>query len=655
MPHKLRCRDEQCLYLSTVFALAERPACGTLRDGILTAAVEHLLSLDVEIRWQDIADVAADERDEMGSTDDDEDIFELEGMSDLDIRDGSDEAGGAYGSSCDEAGFGGLGRVAAAAAAEASTSGRQATDEMADTLDSLMELTFEHLTRRHAMGNASEVWACLLSLFERLVLPTARCKFTQFLVFGSAALGPPCRSESLIALLLSRATSTTGVPDMARCIAAAYLGSFLARAAFVPSGTVLSALTQLLAFCKKYASTAAAAPAAVSTPRASTTPMNSMPRLLVGGDAASARTSPQVLQPHAVFYACVQAAMYVLCYRLCPGTAEGAAQLIQSLLLPLLLGPLDPLRHVLPSVSAEFAHQVSSAHGLDTATGSELAAAAVAAAAAARSGSTVSSTAGVASGISGSRSCRPLDVFFPFDPYLLSRSARLLSLRETYISWRHGHPLLRQAARPPADATASSRAASLGGSGGGNARPPHRHGDDDGCGEDDQDGGESMAGGVDGGSLVDPDGASAGEGTSASGSSGDELEGMSLRSGDHHLLMRPGQRGAGHGHAPACRPPLAPGAAPALAPVLARLQRHCGSSAGVAKHMRVPHGVSPDDSMALFCSPGGMSPVDTTPMGASPVLVSYMGRAAGSPMQMTPVDGGHMERHVAVLQRAPSN
>jgi RNA polymerase I-specific transcription initiation factor RRN3 len=38
------------------------------------------------------------------------------------------------------------------------------------------------------------------------------------------------------------------------------------------------------------------------------------------------------------------------------------------------------------------------------------------------------------------RPLRPLEMFFPFDPYLLAGSARLLDLSHTYIRWHGGHP-----------------------------------------------------------------------------------------------------------------------------------------------------------------------------------------------------------------------
>ncbi len=55
IPYKLRDRDAQCTYLYGALQLAEQPAAAAVREGILAAAVNHLLGLDVEIRWQDIA------------------------------------------------------------------------------------------------------------------------------------------------------------------------------------------------------------------------------------------------------------------------------------------------------------------------------------------------------------------------------------------------------------------------------------------------------------------------------------------------------------------------------------------------------------------------------------------------------------------------
>lgn len=50
------------------------------------------------------------------------------------------------------------------------------------------------------------------------------------------------------------------------------------------------------------------------------------------------------------------------------------------------------------------------------------------------------------------REQRPLEMFFPFDPFLLRHSARHLDLGRTYVHWKAGHPL---AAHGPADGDAS--------------------------------------------------------------------------------------------------------------------------------------------------------------------------------------------------------
>jgi hypothetical protein len=57
MPHKVRDRDTQCMYLRAVVALAEAPAGLPVREALLVVVVEHLLTLDVEIRWEDIVEV----------------------------------------------------------------------------------------------------------------------------------------------------------------------------------------------------------------------------------------------------------------------------------------------------------------------------------------------------------------------------------------------------------------------------------------------------------------------------------------------------------------------------------------------------------------------------------------------------------------------
>lgn len=46
------------------------------------------------------------------------------------------------------------------------------------------------------------------------------------------------------------------------------------------------------------------------------------------------------------------------------------------------------------------------------------------------------------------RERRPLELFFPFDPYLLRRSAQHLQLRESYVRWSRGHSTVGRAEGP---------------------------------------------------------------------------------------------------------------------------------------------------------------------------------------------------------------
>ena len=55
-PSKHAPLDVQCLYLRGMAQLAEGPNGATVRDELLATMVNQLISVDVEIKWQDIVD-----------------------------------------------------------------------------------------------------------------------------------------------------------------------------------------------------------------------------------------------------------------------------------------------------------------------------------------------------------------------------------------------------------------------------------------------------------------------------------------------------------------------------------------------------------------------------------------------------------------------
>ncbi len=71
MPYQMMPNDEiiimraawfrhEILFLTRSACLLCR-GCAPIRDGLLAAAVEHLLSIDVEIRWEDIVEAPTGE------------------------------------------------------------------------------------------------------------------------------------------------------------------------------------------------------------------------------------------------------------------------------------------------------------------------------------------------------------------------------------------------------------------------------------------------------------------------------------------------------------------------------------------------------------------------------------------------------------------
>jgi RNA polymerase I-specific transcription initiation factor RRN3 len=500
-PHKLRDRTTHCLYLRGLFSLAEARFGAAVREGILASVVDHLIAVDVEIRWEDIVDVVTEEaKEEEGGTvpgEEEPDIFDLEGMSELELMTGgghgeedgrsSAMAGGGWEgghtriASTAQSTGGAAGTAAAAAAAPEDVV--IAVDETADKLDSMMEMTMEYLERRVVSGQLPATWDTTLGAFERTILHTHRSKFVQFLVFYLARYAPEQCCGSLVGLLLARITDRLQ-PPITRSAAAAYAGSFLARAGFIPEPLVVEALQRLADWCVRYTRE--------EDRRGGLPPIPS-------AVALTSLAAVDARDRHAAFFAACQALLYALCYHMEPllkqrarsaGTqsylqalnnsknnnntsngggggangggnssssngnhtsnangnapendlnannnnsemlkacAQGIEHLFVEAMPRLLTHSLDPLSSCARSVVLEFGRQAGTLGHPElyriVSEWEQRHTAAIAAAAAINH-----------------RSARPLEVFFPYDPYLLRRSAVHLDLSKSYVKWRKGHP-----------------------------------------------------------------------------------------------------------------------------------------------------------------------------------------------------------------------
>ncbi|KAJ3198279.1 hypothetical protein HDU83_009535 [Entophlyctis luteolus] len=172
--------------------------------------------------------------------------------------------------------------------------------EMTGKLDSMLHFlmgqisaTFkstEGLESNKSDGDAFEFFCVLLELFERIILPTHQCKYVQFLYFYACSMSPKC-SESFLVLLAQKTFDTT-CPIIIRVASSAYLSSFVARAKFVETESVLYCLRMLNGWALKY------------------TEENEFTiKSAAGVDTAD------FAKVHACFYAVVQALLYIFCFR----------------------------------------------------------------------------------------------------------------------------------------------------------------------------------------------------------------------------------------------------------------------------------------------------------------------------------------------------
>ena len=437
MPHKMRDRETHCLYLRGLFSIAESHAASGLGDGILSAVIGHLIEIDVDIKWEDIVETIneeakEEEKGEQLPKDDEPDIFDLEGMSEGEACLGGTEPRGGW-EGCGEAEVINPQPVTANKNEEEK---KAPVDETADKMDSLMEMTMAHLRHRISHGEIQNVWRSLLQAFESVVLHTHRSKFTQFIMFYVASQSPIHCSRSFTQLLLGK-LADRNLASIVRSASASYIGSFLARAAYVPETIVIESFQRLAEWCVRYAKE--------EDRRGGLPPIPS---------AAMLGNSNDAITRHASFYAACQALLYALCYHMeplsthhvplgresprpygghMPGSldsegksvkekcAESLHKLFIDTIPVLLKHKLDPLSSCARSVVSEFMRQASNLGHTDIA-------------------DIIMKWERNTSSVGGVKCCRPLEIFFPFDPYLLRRSAEPMELQKNYVKWRKGHP-----------------------------------------------------------------------------------------------------------------------------------------------------------------------------------------------------------------------
>ncbi|KAL2534336.1 RNA polymerase I specific transcription initiation factor RRN3 protein [Abeliophyllum distichum] len=340
------------IYVENMLKLESGAMHELVGSTMLVAIMDRLIDLDVEIAWDDIL------QDDFCKG-----IFDME-LEDLEKTDYHVQQDG------DEL------------ARESFIQRFLGGNLIAEKLDSLMVLTFEHLTSCSESGRLIQVFETLLYSFQKTVLTAYKSKFTQFVMFYACSLDPENCGKIFASTLLEIFVSSI-YPEW-RMSAVAYLASYLARAKFVSVSFVGATLESIVNWCYDYCKDQ-------------------------DGDV-----NPRA---HKVFYAGCQGIMYVLCFRMRSmlSIPRLKSQLLLMHIENIIGHPLNPLQVCLPSIVEEFLRLAKANHVF-----------------------TVPQTF-VDYGLLESECSRAfggvqrLDMFFPFDPCLLRKSDRYI--RPNFVYW----------------------------------------------------------------------------------------------------------------------------------------------------------------------------------------------------------------------------
>lgn len=180
---------------------------------------------------------------------------------------------------------------------------------MAAKLDDMMELLFQYVQANEA--NA-DFFNLLLRVFEAIILPTHKSKYTQFLLFFMCSKNAQYLDAFVSALVAKLFDARLDALTRQTC--AAYLASFLARAAYVPMPAVRHVLTIFARWLHEYiASYGAQAPDA---------------------------------EAHGVFYSVCQSVLYIFCFhaRSILAQDDGREWFAALNLVPVFMANLNPLK-----------------------------------------------------------------------------------------------------------------------------------------------------------------------------------------------------------------------------------------------------------------------------------------------------------------------
>ncbi|XP_047389906.1 RNA polymerase I-specific transcription initiation factor RRN3 [Sciurus carolinensis] len=337
----------------------------TLRHEILELIIEKLLKLDVNASRQDIEDAEETAAQTGGATDSTEGLFNMDEDEETqpDTKVDPERLG-------------------------------QMVHPVAERLDILLSLLLSYIKDvcyvdgKIDNNKTKDLYRDLVTIFDKLLLPTHASCHVQFFMFYlcSFKLG---FAEAFLEHLWKKLQDPNN-PAIIRQAAGNYIGSFLARAKFIPLITVKSCLDLLVNWLHIY---------------------------LNNQDSGTKAFCDVAL--HGPFYSACQAVFYTFVFRhkqLLSGNLKEGLRYLQSLNFErIVMSQLNPLKICLPSVVNFFAaitnkYQLVFCYTIIERNNRQML-------------PVIRSTAG---GDSVQTCTNPLDTFFPFDPCVLKRSKKFI-------------------------------------------------------------------------------------------------------------------------------------------------------------------------------------------------------------------------------------
>uniref|UniRef100_A0A8C9ZUZ2 RRN3 homolog, RNA polymerase I transcription factor n=1 Tax=Sander lucioperca TaxID=283035 RepID=A0A8C9ZUZ2_SANLU len=213
---------------------------------------------------------------------------------------------------------------------------------VADRLDTLMAVLmayikdFCHVNGSLSVERTKDLYRDLLSVFDKLILPTHASCHVQYTLFYLCSFRVALAEAFLDHLW--KILQSPSQPAVLRQAAAGYLGSFLARAKFIPVLTVRGCLDLLISWTHRY----------------------------IDSQDSSGRQACCDISLHGPFYTACQAIFYTLIFRhraMLEGNMKKGLEYLQSLNLErLVMCQLNPLKVCLPAVTSMFAAITRSGH-----------------------------------------------------------------------------------------------------------------------------------------------------------------------------------------------------------------------------------------------------------------------------------------------------